>query len=197
MSAKPEQSYHFQVMRRAIDPPLSRVVMDLLLDSLATEARIVRAGGFVRLPGAAAGLSAADARLWETTRPLLDAGGIRPPRVRELAEALGLPPEATEKFLARMAAGGLVRRVAGNRFFRPDAVRALAEIAEAIAAESADGNFDARAFRDRSGIGRNLTIEVLEYFDAQGLTRRDGNARRIVRTAERIFGGDGGTPHSS
>ncbi|MGY9107698.1 MAG: DNA/RNA-binding winged helix domain-containing protein, partial [Alphaproteobacteria bacterium] len=72
------------VLRRAIDPPLSRAVMDLLLDSLAAEARIVRAGGFVRLPGMAGGLSGADARLWEFTRPLLDAGGIRPPRVREL-----------------------------------------------------------------------------------------------------------------
>jgi selenocysteine-specific elongation factor len=182
------------VLCRAIDPPLSRAVMDLLLDSLAAEARIVRAGGFVRLPGMAGGLSGADARLWEFTRPLLDAGGIRPPRVRELAESLALTPEATEKFLARMAASGLVYRVAGNRFFRPGAVRLLAEIAEAVAADSDGGNFDARAFRDRSGIGRNLTIEVLEYFDAQGLTRRNGGARRIVRTAERIFGGDVGPP---
>ena len=34
-------------------------------------------------------------------------------------------------------------------------------------------------FRDRSGIGRNLAIEVLEYFDRIKFTRRVGDAHVI------------------
>ena len=58
----------------------------------------------------------------------------------------------------------------------------LAEIARATAEQSGDGMFDARAFRDASGIGRNMTIEVLEYFDRLGLTVRRGD-RRLIRPA--------------
>jgi hypothetical protein len=44
------------------------------------------------------------------------------------------------------------------------------------------------AFRDASGIGRNLCIEILEYFDAKGFTRREGNSRLIRTQKENIFG---------
>ena len=76
---------------------------------------------------------------------------------------------------------GLVRRVADNRWFPPAALKGLADIAEALAGESGDGRFTAAAYKDRSGIGRNVTIELLEFFDKEGFTRREGDARRIVR----------------
>jgi selenocysteine-specific elongation factor len=47
--------------------------------------------------------------------------------------------------------------------------------------------FDARAFRDASGIGRNVAIQVLEFFDDLGLTRREGDARRLHRPAAEVF----------
>jgi hypothetical protein len=37
-----------------------------------------------------------------------------------------------------------------------------------------------RGFRDETGIGRNVAIEVLEYFDSKGFTRRQGNDRIIL-----------------
>ena len=91
-------------------------------------------------------------------------------------------------FLGRSAGRGLLVKVAPNRFFHPGAVRRLAEAAEELAATSEDGRFDAKAFRDRSGIGRNLTIQVLEYFDATGFTRRIGDTRIVVRRAADLFG---------
>ena len=52
--------------------------------------------------------------------------------------------------------------------------------AERLAAAADDGRFDARTFRDASGIGRNLTIQILEYFDGAGHPplRRAGATRR-------------------
>ena len=38
-------------------------------------------------------------------------------------------------------------------------------------------SFTVQEYRDAAGIGRNLCIELLEHFDHQGLTRRDGNQR--------------------
>ena len=47
-----------------------------------------------------------------------------------------------------------------------------------------------RQFRDATGIGRNLAIEVLEYFDRVGFTRRSHEGRRILKPAAELFGGD-------
>lgn len=174
-------------LRRAVDPPLSQAVLSLVLDRLAAEKQVSRAGGFVRLPGEGPTLSAADAKLWDQVRPMVAEGGTRPPRVRELAEILGLAPDVTERFLVRMAGAGLLRRVSRNRFYPHEAIRELAAVAEALTAETGEAGFDARAFRDRSGIGRNLTIEVLEYFDSVGFTRRRGDRRQTAKPAEAVF----------
>ena len=48
-------------------------------------------------------------------------------------------------------------------------------------------NFTAGTFRDAAGLGRNVTIEVLEYFDLSGFTQRDGNTRTIIGDGDRIF----------
>jgi len=45
----------------------------------------------------------------------------------------------------------------------------------------------AATFKDRSGVGRNLTIQILEYLDAMAVTRRAGDAR-IVLHGRKVFG---------
>ncbi|MGE5269249.1 MAG: SelB C-terminal domain-containing protein, partial [Thiohalocapsa sp.] len=127
-------------------------------------------------------------RLWQQVRPLLEGGELRPPRVRELAGALGLEPERVTRFLKRVERFGRVAPVAPNRFFLPETIARLAEIAAALADEAPEHGFTAAAFKDRSGIGRNLAIEVLEYLDKIGMTRRVGDARIVLRRAADLFG---------
>ena len=77
-----------------------------------------------------------------------------------------------------------VRRVANNRFFLPETLARLAELACELADSSPEGTFTAATFKDRSGVGRNLTIEILEYLDKMGATRRTGDARIVLRGRE-------------
>ena len=51
-------------------------------------------------------------------------------------------------------------------------------------ASSLGGTFTAATFKDRSGVGRNLTIQILEYLDKMGATRRQGDARIVVRGSQ-------------
>jgi selenocysteine-specific elongation factor len=81
-----------------------------------------------------------------------------------------------------------VAPVAPNRVFLPETIERLADLAAALAQESPEHSFTAAGFKDRSGIGRNLTIEVLEYLDAIGVTRRVGDARIVLRRAAELFG---------
>ena len=96
-----------------------------------------------------------------------------------------MPLKETESFFARVAGMGLVVRIARNRYFPPPTLRALAMIGEKLAAE---GCFTATAFRDRSGIGRNLVIQVLEFFDRARFTLREGDHRRILLPSSSIIG---------
>jgi selenocysteine-specific elongation factor len=161
---------------------------DAALAALTGAGRVVRDGAMLRLPEHQPRLTREDERLWERVCPLLAADGLRPPRVRELASELDMQPEPLTRFLRRVERFGRVAPVAPNRFFLPETVRELAALAALLADESPERSFTAAAFKDRSGIGRNLTIEVLEYLDRIGATRRVGDARVIARPAADLFG---------
>ena len=107
--------------------------------------------------------------------------------VREIAEELDVDLRTLEQLFARVTRMHMVHRVADNRYYLTETLRQLARVAESVARKSPDGMFDARAFRDASGIGRNVAIQVLEFFDGLGLTRREGDARRIHRPSADVL----------
>jgi len=154
--------------------------LEAALSELAATGRAISQGGVWHLPEHRPRLAPADERLWKRILPLLVVEDLRPPRVRELASALALEPAAVERLLNRAERLGHVAKVADNRFFLPETLARLAEIAQELAASSPDGTFTAATFKDRSGVGRNLTIQILEYLDKMGATRRLGDARIVV-----------------
>ena len=136
-------------------------------------------GPMVALAGHEATMAQADRVLWEVLEPLLLDGGLRPPRVRELAAVVGEEPARIEAVLRRAANLGLAAPVARNRFFPPSAIESLIAIARDLAARQPDGRFTAQQYKDATGIGRNVAIEVLEYLDQIGVTRRQGETRIV------------------
>ena len=80
--------------------------------------------------------------------------------------------------------------VAKNRFYPPETLRQLGEIAEKVALDAENGMVTAATFRDASEIGRNLAIEVLEFFDKMKFTRRVGDAHEVIRPAADAFSGE-------
>ena len=158
-----------------------------LIRALADEGVVARSGACVHLPGHRPRFGPADTALWARTGALMEAGGLRPPRLRELADALAMELRPLEAFLGRAQSLGYVVRVAKNRYFPPPALAELAGLAEMLAGRAGDGVFTAASFRDASGIGRNLSIEVLEFFDRAGFTHRGGDGRRILVAATDAF----------
>ncbi len=162
-------------------PPQLRVVAAAAIRSLTAAGLVVRDGICLRLPTHQARLSAPDAALLEQIVTLLEAAGLRPPIAGEVAAALGLERTEVLTFARRMAVLGHLMPVAPNRFFLPKTLGALADVARGLAGASPDGSFDAASYRDAAGIGRNLTIDVLEFLDRAGVTRFvDKHRRRLV-----------------
>ena len=69
----------------------------------------------------------------------------------------------------------------------PETLARLAEIAGEFASASADSTFTAAALKDRSGVGRNMTIQILEFLDKMGATRRLGDARIMLQGSDMLW----------
>ena len=74
---------------------------------------------------------------------------------------------------------GRVSEVARDEFLTYPAIVEIIEVIGAMAGAGAKNEFTAAEFRDRLGVGRNVAIRILEYFDRQGLTARHGDMRRV------------------
>ncbi len=174
-------------VRRVCRPPVAASLFDRCIGELVSDGEVVRLGAHLKLRNHQPTIPAAEQQLWSRVAPMLPPEQTRPPVVTALAVELGLEPAELDAALQRFAARGLLTRVVANRYFHPLAVCRLAGVAEQIAAGH-HGEIAVRTYRDISGIGRNLTIEVLEYFDGQGFTRRIGESRRIIRRSHEVFG---------
>jgi selenocysteine-specific elongation factor len=167
----------------ALRPQVAGSLLRSAVAELCEADILARRGVILHLPGHAAQPTVAEADLWQLVEPALAADGVRPPRVRELVDRLGIALGPLESFLTRVEQLGWVHRVADNRYFLPATLDELERIADRLAAECSDGTFTAADFNRESGIGRNLTIQVLEYFDRIGITQREGDRRWPVRAA--------------
>lgn len=150
------------------------------MKALCEDGMVLRVGISVRLSEHVPQLSESDAALLNRVAEVLRNAGLRAPVIGELAKALEMEQAQLVEFVERASRLGHLVRVAKNRFFLPEAMSALADIAAQLSSESEHGVFDAAAYRDRSGVGRNVTIELLEFMDRVRITRYAGGKRRIV-----------------
>ncbi|WP_442111896.1 selenocysteine-specific translation elongation factor [Pseudomonas sp. NUPR-001] len=166
-------------LRRFVALALERPAFISLLDELLASGAIVGNGPWLHLPEHQIRLSEADEALWLQLQPLLEQGQFDPPWVRDLAKALGQEEAPVRLLLRKLARLGQVHQVVRDLFYPQATIRQMAAMLLQLASD--DPVVQAAAFRDVLGIGRKRSIQVLEYFDRIGLTRRVGD-RRQVRT---------------
>jgi selenocysteine-specific elongation factor len=161
-----------------------------IVAKLIENGELKRSGTLLHTPGHTTALSREQQEFLAKVRPILLKHGSVPPRTRELVDLTGIDLKSLERILKQTTKAGNLVQVADNRHYLPETILELAEFTERLTNKSTgDDGFSVIEFRDLSGIGRNLCIEILEYFDSVGFTRREGNSR-IVRTAkENIFSG--------
>jgi selenocysteine-specific elongation factor len=177
-----------EALRKALAPDFSADAFGTVLRTLADERRIEASGSTARLAGHNATANTADDRLWQTLRPALESAGFNAPPVRDLALQLKLKEPIVKDFLYRKAKTGEVMRVAGDRFYARSTLATLAAVANATAQAQPGGQFTAAQYRDATGIGRSLAIEILEFLDGLGITQRVGDARKMRKDFVPILG---------
>ncbi|MFC4761943.1 selenocysteine-specific translation elongation factor [Dyella koreensis] len=176
-------------LRLALLPKLPVAAFALALQQADFAGHVVRDGAFVRLASHSLQLSPEREVLWQTIAPLL--GGevrFRPPRVRDIAGELGRPEQGIRDLLKFAARLGLADEVAHDHFFLRATMHEMALIAADLAAHAAGGRFTAAQFRDRLDNGRKVAIQILEFFDRQGVTLNHGTLRKIQARYLDLFG---------
>ncbi len=166
----------------------SRPLLDACLDDLVGRGVIGRAGGLLHLPGYEPKRDPREEALWRRVYPLLAVPDARVPVVHDMLAPLKLAQPELERFLAAAARQGRIIKVSAKRYFLPDMIERFTAVVHDLARDNTDGRFGAAAFRDRAGIGRNAAIEILEYFDRIGLTRRQGEVRVVLNAGRSARG---------
>ena len=177
-----------EALRAQLAPQLPVEAFQSLARELADERKLEIRGTAMRLPGHDATSNPEDERMWQVVLPALQAGGLAPPTVAELAAKLKLKEPALKDFLHRKSRTGEVMRVTPDRFYPRATLAALAATAHALAQKSANGTFTAAQYRDATGIGRGLAIEILEHLDSLAITQRVGDARKMRKDFVPILG---------
>lgn len=175
-------------LTRVTELRTSRRLLKSLVAKLLEEGGIARGGSLLHLPGHSTRLGEQVEELLRKLRPILQKAGKIPPRTRELAELTGMPLAALEKVLRQVEISNRLVKVADNRHYLPETIRELAALVEKLAGgPGGKQGFSVIDFRDASGIGRNLCIEILEYFDGIGYTRREDNLRFTRVSRKKLF----------
>jgi selenocysteine-specific elongation factor len=171
-------------LHAAVRPPVTKSLLRRAVAQLCEAGIVAHRGAIIHLCGHQPQPTPAEAALWKRVAPALAADGVRPPRVLELVERVRIALAPMKSFLARAEQLGWVHQVAENRYFLTATLHELQLIAEQLAGEYPDGTFSAADFNRMSGIGRNLSIQVLEYFDRIGITQRQGDRRNLRRDGQ-------------
>ncbi|GFE91809.1 selenocysteine-specific translation elongation factor [Steroidobacter agaridevorans] len=157
-------------LRRITRPDLPAPLWAALVDELTHDGSMTRHGPWLQLPDHAASLSESDRELARQLQSLIAQARPEPPWVRDLASAVRQPEERVRQVLRRQVACGTVCQIVHDLFYDSDRVDTLAGVVASLAREQ--GSVDAASYRDAIGLGRKRSIQILEFFDRVGYTRR-------------------------
>ncbi|WP_418252144.1 SelB C-terminal domain-containing protein, partial [Gordonibacter urolithinfaciens] len=154
---------------------LSDACIDALVERARTDGRVVVDGGLIGHPRAGGGARKLEEQAAEALASVLAAAAAAPPAVTELVAQAGVDASVAHRALGALEKAGRIRRVSGELAFDAAAYEALEQAAVALLRDQ--GGATAAELRDAMGTTRKYAIPLLEHFDAQGVTRRDGDLR--------------------
>jgi selenocysteine-specific elongation factor len=154
-------------LRRSIGPD---DVAGAMLERLRQDGVVVREGTAIRLASHQVDLGDREPEARRLVEAVA-AGEPTPPTARELQDA-GFSPDLVQ---ACVTTGRLVR-ASPEILVTPEFARTVEEVA--LMESAGAGGLTVSRFRERLGTSRKYAVPLLEWLDARGVTRRDGDVRR-------------------
>ncbi len=131
----------------------------------------------VRLAGHTASLAGDQEKAGEKIVRAYHEGGLTPPYFREIVEALTLDPQKAKDILMHLIEEKKIIKTKDDLYFDPAAINRLQ--AGLVGFLEKNGEISASQFKDLAGASRKFVIPLMEYFDAQNITIRIGDIRKL------------------
>jgi len=147
-----------------------------LLNALAAEGTIRLVGERLALSGHRVVLSPDDARRAHAIEEAFRRAGLDPPLVEDVLRELG--GASGSKLRDWLVEEGRLVRIRDGRLFHGAVLDELRRKLREYARTSS--TIEIGAFKELAGATRKNAIPLLEQFDEERLTRREGNVRRIL-----------------
>ena len=157
---------------RSTHPALAEATLAILVK----QGELANTDGRIRLPTSLDAHNPHDA-LWQSLEDALQTTGLNVPVISEARSQARLSDVDIKIAIKQGRERGLLHRVNAERFVLTQTLIQFAEAAEKTVETEP---LSVVAFKNQLGIGRRLAIEILEYFDGIGFTRRSGDHRTIV-----------------
>ncbi|WP_287497834.1 selenocysteine-specific translation elongation factor [Pandoraea sp. CB10b_02] len=151
-------------------PTLEASRWRVIVQTLLTDGALARTGAWLHLPSHRVEMTDEETVLAQALLPRVAQGRFDPPWVRDMGRELNVHEDRVRSVLRKLARQGRVHQIVKDLFYDDACVRALADLIV-----QADGKVEAGAFRDATGLGRKRAIQILEFFDRAGYTRRVGD----------------------
>ncbi|HDR1984531.1 TPA: selenocysteine-specific translation elongation factor [Enterobacter hormaechei] len=165
-------------LRRMALPMEDDALVLLLIENMRESGVINSHHGWLHLPEHKAGFTAEQDAVWQKVAALF---GDEPWWVRDLARETHTDEQLMRQVLRHAAQQGMIVAIVKDRYYRNDRIVAFANLIREL--DQARGSTCAADFRDRLNVGRKLAIQILEYFNRIGFTRRRGNDH-VLRDAQ-------------
>ncbi len=174
-------------IQRALSPRVEAAILEEALAALTYQQRLHMHGTRFHMPSHYAQIPKRDQQLLARAIPKLAPASGTPLSLHQAAKDLSVDVRTLEAALKAACKYGDMVLIGKNRYVPKPYLATLGVIAARLAKLSPDGQFTTAEYRDQTKLGRNFIIEFLEYFDRQGFTERNGNARRIRRSGGDVF----------
>jgi selenocysteine-specific elongation factor len=162
-------------LRRMTLPTLPDAVWRAVIDDLVQRQAVRRSGHWLHLPEHSITWDGRELELAQQLRSAIAAGRFDPPWVRDLARSVRAPDDEVRAVLRKCMVQGGVYQIVHDLYYHRDCIRELARLVKGLVDQH--GAMEAAHFRDAIGVGRKRSIQILEFFDRVGYTRRTRNAR--------------------
>lgn len=162
-------------LRGVIHQDLPLPVFRRLLALWRQEGHLTSDGGTVRLASFQPALNARQRALMERIAAFYAQCGIETPSVEQVSRAVKAPPDAVLALLNAGVERGMFVQIADGIFFDQSTLERLKDLVRRTIYER--GAITVGEFRDMTGSSRRYALQALEFFDAIGFTRREGDQR--------------------
>lgn len=165
-------------LRQKSLPRVDPECFDALVEQAVAAKAAVLAGGLVGHPTAQGAARQVEDDAAKALAAALADHGLTPPPLSELAAEAGIAVGIARRVAARLRDEGVAYRVSGDLYCDAAAVAACKESLAEFLRNGGEGSV--AGMKDAmGGISRKYAVPLLEAFDAEGFTMRDGDVRRL------------------